>query len=134
MTLFTRVWIFLLALTALEVFLAYIHTPLTVMLLALLGLSTLKAVYIVAYFMHMKFEVRRLRWLLFPAPIVLLLSLLALLPDAARGQCVMCQRTAAAQDQARRSTLNKGIAIMAAPPILLMTGILLRARRRTQAD
>ena len=97
---------------------------------SLLGLSTLKAVYIIAYFMHMKFEVRRLRWLLFPAPIVLLLSLLALLPDAARGQCVMCQRTSAAQDQARRTSLNKGIAILAAPPLLLMTGILLRARRR----
>lgn len=65
--------------------------------------------------LRQSFEVRRLRWLLFPTPIVLLLNLLALLHDAA-------------QDQARRSSLNKAIAITAAPPLLLMTGILLRPR------
>jgi cytochrome c oxidase subunit IV len=130
MAVFTRIWFFLLVVTAVEVFLAYVHTPLTVMLAALLGLSALKAGYIVAYFMHIKFEATRLRWLLFPAPILLMLSLLALLPDAARGQCVMCQRNAAAQNEARRVALNKGIAIMAAPPVLLLGAIFWRASRR----
>ena len=50
------VWAWLLALTALEVFLAYLQVPLLVMLLSLIGLSMVKAALIVAYFMHMKFE------------------------------------------------------------------------------
>ncbi|MCC6587012.1 MAG: cytochrome C oxidase subunit IV family protein [Bryobacterales bacterium] len=134
MKLFAKVWIFLLVLTAVEVFLAYLHTPLTIMLVALIGLSSLKAAYIIAYFMHMKYERRLLRWLLFPAPIVFILALLAMLPDAAHGQCVMCQRTAAAQEASRQATLNKGIAIMAAPPVLGMAALFWRARRSTKPE
>jgi hypothetical protein len=60
-----RVWLFLLALTGVEVLLAYLHTPPIVMLVALMGLSLLKAAYIIAYFMHMKFERRSLSFSLF---------------------------------------------------------------------
>src|SRR6185369_1390025 len=46
------VWGGLLALTAIEVFLAYIQIPVTLMLIILMGASIIKAALIVAYFMH----------------------------------------------------------------------------------
>jgi cytochrome c oxidase subunit IV len=39
-----------------EVFLAYMQTPMMIMLTVLLGLSVIKAALIIAYFMHLKFE------------------------------------------------------------------------------
>ena len=98
---FIRVWIFLLVLTSVEVWLAYIHASPGVMLAALMGLSLLKAGYIIAYFMHMKFERRSLGLSLFPILILCILALLMLLPDAAHAQCVMCKRTAEAQNAER---------------------------------
>jgi len=46
----------LLLLTLVEILLAYRPMKLAVMLTILLGLSVIKAVLIVAYFMHLKFE------------------------------------------------------------------------------
>src|SRR5215207_11286385 len=54
--LFLNVLLGLLVLTFLEVFLAYIHVPLSIMLTILIGLSLVKAAMIVAYFMHLRFE------------------------------------------------------------------------------
>jgi len=130
MNIFHAVWIFLLSLTAVEVLLAYVNASPALMLAALLGLSGLKAVAIIAWFMHLKFEHRLLRWVLFSPLLVLILALLALLPDAARAQCVMCKRTAEAQNAERREALNRGIALMAAPPMFVLAAILFRARRR----
>jgi cytochrome c oxidase subunit 4 len=50
------VWTWLLVLTLIEVFLAYEQVPLHIMLVALLGMSALKAAMITAWFMHLKFE------------------------------------------------------------------------------
>lgn len=78
------IWGVLLLLTAIEVFLAYIHLNLTLMLIILMGLSIIKAALIVAYFMHMKFE--KLSFILTIVPIlVVLLCLFAIVfPDSFR--------------------------------------------------
>jgi len=125
-----RVWIFLLLLTGVEVWLAYIHAPVAIMLAALLGLSLLKAGYIVAYFMHMKYERRGLSVSLFPILILCILALLMLLPDTARAQCIMCKRTAEAQNAERSRQLNRGIMVLAIPPVIIIGAILARASRR----
>ncbi|HUO24832.1 MAG TPA: cytochrome C oxidase subunit IV family protein [Candidatus Aquilonibacter sp.] len=59
------VWGALLALTAVEVWLGYrqIFQPVH-MLEVLLGLSVVKSALIIAYFMHLKFEIALMRWLL----------------------------------------------------------------------
>src|SRR5438876_11805008 len=54
--LFISVWVWLLLLTALEVFLGYIHLPVAYMLVILMGASIIKAALIVAYFMHLRFR------------------------------------------------------------------------------
>ena len=47
------------------------------------------------------------------------------------AQCVMCYRTAAAQQAARSHVLNNGIAILLVPPILVLAGILLLAYKKS---
>jgi len=54
--LFVMVWIGLVFITAIEVFLAYIHIAPGIMLTVLVGLSIIKAAMIMAYFMHLKYE------------------------------------------------------------------------------
>jgi hypothetical protein len=48
--------------------------------------------------------------------------LAALLSLPASAQCVMCYRTAHAQNQARSRVLNMGILILGAPPFLILAG------------
>jgi hypothetical protein len=55
-------------------------------------------------------------------------SLLIALPVAA--QCVMCARTAAAQNQARQTVLMDGVLILLIPPVLILSGFLVLAWRR----
>lgn len=82
---FVGVWTALLALTGIEVLLAYLQVQPAVMLTALVGLSVVKAALIIAYFMHLKFERLSLFLTLFPMLIVCILLLLILfLPDSAR--------------------------------------------------
>ncbi|MDP9054314.1 MAG: hypothetical protein M3N93_08445 [Acidobacteriota bacterium] len=45
------------------------------------------------------------------------------------AQCVMCYRTAAAQQLERSRVFNSGILILLVPPILVLAGILLMAYR-----
>ncbi len=78
------VWLALLALTAVEVWLAYIHTQTQMMLLILLALSFAKAALIASYFMHLKYELRPLFRLIVPVAITFALLLLGFLPDAMR--------------------------------------------------
>lgn len=54
--LYMKVWFALIAMTLLEVFLAYERVPLNLMLIILMGLSVIKAALIIAYFMHLRFE------------------------------------------------------------------------------
>ena len=46
------------------------------------------------------------------------------------AQCVMCQRTAAAQQWERAQVLNTGIIVLLTPPVLIIAGILYIAYRR----
>jgi hypothetical protein len=50
------------------------------------------------------------------------------------AQCVMCFRTAAAQQAERSRVLNSGIVILLIPPIVVLAGILLLAFRKSGAD
>src|SRR5579864_2094439 len=63
------VWIGLVAITFLEVFLAYEQLNPTLMLTILVMLSVVKAAMIMAWFMHLKFEKFSLVLLLIPATI-----------------------------------------------------------------
>src|SRR5580658_8531024 len=63
------IWIGLVAITGLEVFLAYEELQPNVMLTILLGLSLVKAAMIMSYFMHLKFEKFSLVLWLVPAMI-----------------------------------------------------------------
>ncbi|MEO8371251.1 MAG: cytochrome C oxidase subunit IV family protein [Candidatus Solibacter sp.] len=81
---FAKVWAALLILTGVEVLLAYLQTPLLIMLTVLLGLSVIKAVLIIAYFMHLKFEQLSLFLTLFPMLIFCIVLMLIFLGDAYR--------------------------------------------------
>lgn len=78
------IWGWLLALTIIEVVLAYFQVPLLIMLVVLIGLSLIKAVLIVAYFMHLKFERLSLVLTLIPACIACILLLNIIFPDSVR--------------------------------------------------
>ena len=80
----TFIWVWLLVLTAIEVFLAYIHLNMTLMLIILMGLSIIKAALIVAYFMHLKFERLSLVLTIVPTLIVLFCLFAVLFPDSFR--------------------------------------------------
>jgi hypothetical protein len=59
-----------------------------------------------------------------------LLATLPLAVSAASAQCVMCFRTAAAQNMERARVMNTGIFIMMVPPFVILGGFLLLAWRR----
>ncbi len=62
--LFNKIWLGLLAFTALEVVLAYVQiAAAVVMLVILLVLSVIKAIMIMACFMHLKFDHPHLSWI-----------------------------------------------------------------------
>ena len=88
---FNMVWIALLVMTGIEVFLAYIQLPTLMMLTSLMGLSVVKAVLIIAYFMHLKFERLSLFMTLFPMLILCILLLFSFMPDAQRAMQLRTQ-------------------------------------------
>ena len=88
---FSVVWIILLALTAIEVFLAYVQVGVFLMLTALIGLSVVKAALIIAYFMHLKFERFSLFLTLFPMLIFCILMLFVMMPDSTRSLLMRTQ-------------------------------------------
>jgi hypothetical protein len=65
-----------------------------------------------------------------------LLILLPVTVSVAAAQCVMCYRTAAAQNLERARVMNIGIFIMMVPPFVILAGFLLLCWRRnkTYAD
>jgi cytochrome c oxidase subunit 4 len=79
------VWGALLAITAIEIFLAYeqVFDPLN-MLLVLLMLSVVKAALIIAYFMHLKFEIARMKVTLMAALVICLTLMCVFFADAFR--------------------------------------------------
>jgi cytochrome c oxidase subunit IV len=83
--LYFAVWIYLLAITAVEVVLAYLQVFSTEMMLVILVcLSMVKAGLIVAYFMHLKFERPALAWSLVPAGLLVISLLFVFFPDSFR--------------------------------------------------
>jgi cytochrome c oxidase subunit 4 len=84
-TTFVWVWVGLVAVTSIEVFLAYEHIAPVLMLVILLGLSVIKAAMIMAYFMHLKFEKISLFLLLVPALVFCVcMILIFFFPDSIR--------------------------------------------------
>ena len=83
--LFISIWVWLVALTLVEIFLAYRPMSTVVMLVILLGLSIIKAALIVAYFMHLKFERLSLILTLIPMLVVCILLLFVFFPDSFRS-------------------------------------------------
>lgn len=81
---FFWVWGALLLMTGIEVYLAYQNMEPVRMLSMLMGLSILKAGLIIAYFMHMKFELSRMRWMTMSSLVICLCLMLIFLPDAFR--------------------------------------------------
>jgi cytochrome c oxidase subunit 4 len=79
------VWIGLVAITGLEVFLAYEALQPALMLSILVGLSLIKAAMIMSYFMHLKFEKFSLVLWLVPAMIFCICMMLRFFfPEAFR--------------------------------------------------
>jgi cytochrome c oxidase subunit 4 len=79
------VWIGLVAITFLEVFLAYKQLDPTVMLTVLVILSVVKAAMIMSIFMHLKYEKFSLVLLLIPATIFcLMMMFIFFFPEAFR--------------------------------------------------
>jgi cytochrome c oxidase subunit IV len=83
--LFISIWVWLVALTLVEIFLAYRPMSTVVMLTILLGLSVIKAALIMAYFMHLKFERLSLILTLIPMLVVCILLLFVFFPDSFRS-------------------------------------------------
>jgi hypothetical protein len=67
------------------------------------------------------------RFLLVPA-------LAAALSLPAAAQCVMCFRTAKAQNQARSKVMNAGILVLGAPPFLILAGFVFFVYKRNQTS
>ena len=81
---FLIVWFWLLALTAVEVFLGYKQLELHLMLVLLLGLSVVKAALIIAYFMHLRYEKPSMAATLMPALVIVIVLMNIFLPDSLR--------------------------------------------------
>jgi cytochrome c oxidase subunit 4 len=81
---FFWVWGALLVMTAIEVYLTYQNMQPVRMLTILMGLSLIKAALIIGYFMHMKFEVYRMKWLTMASLVVCLALMMIFFPDAFR--------------------------------------------------
>ncbi|MDA0204325.1 MAG: cytochrome C oxidase subunit IV family protein [Acidobacteria bacterium] len=81
-----KVWAGLLALTLIEVLLAYIQLAPGLMLTLLMAFSVAKAAMIMGYFMHLKFDKPALTWMLVPPLIACIVVMIAyLLPDSMRA-------------------------------------------------
>ena len=93
---FLNVLLGLLVLTVIEVFLAYIHVPLPIMLTLLIGLSLVKAAMIIAYFMHLRFERLSLVLTLIPTLAVCICLLFIVFPDSYRTRQIRSTPTQAA--------------------------------------
>jgi cytochrome c oxidase subunit 4 len=81
---FFWVWGALLVMTAIEVNLAYRNMEPKRMLTILMALSLVKATLIIGYFMHMKYEVSRMKWLTMCALVFCLAMMMVFFPDAFR--------------------------------------------------
>jgi cytochrome c oxidase subunit 4 len=83
--LFFWVWGALLVMTAIEVYLTYQNMEPVRMLTILMGLSLIKAALIIGFFMHLKYEISRMKWLTMCSVVAcLILMTIFFFPDAHR--------------------------------------------------
>ena len=83
--LFVHVWVWLLVLTGIEVFLAYLRLHPYLMLTILVGLSLIKSALIVSYFMHLRFERLSLFLMIVPAVVFCICMMIIMsFPDSVR--------------------------------------------------
>ena len=83
--LFFWVWGALLVMTVVEVYLTYQNMEPKRMLTILMGLSLIKAALIIGFFMHLRYEVSRMKWLTMCSVVgCLILMTLFFFPDAFR--------------------------------------------------
>ena len=66
--------------------------------------------------------------------LLLVPALAAALSLPAAAQCVMCFRTAKAQNQARSHVMNAGILVLGAPPFLILAGFVVFLIRKDRAS
>ncbi len=79
------IWLWLVGITGVEVFLAYMQVAPLLMLVILVGLSIIKAALIMSYFMHLKFEKLSLVLWLVPALVFCIcMMLIMFFPDSVR--------------------------------------------------
>jgi cytochrome c oxidase subunit 4 len=84
--LFAFVWIWLVAITGFEVFLAYLRLRPELMLGVLVVLSMVKAALIVSYFMHLKYEKLSLALILVPSTLFCIcMIIIFFMPDGLRA-------------------------------------------------
>ncbi len=81
---FYIVWVVLLVITGIEVLLAYEQLAPLKMLSILLGLSIVKAALIILWFMHMKYEIMRMRRVMMVSLCVCLVLMCVFFADAFR--------------------------------------------------
>ncbi len=78
-------WGALLVMTAIEVYLTYQNLQPKKMLTILMGLSLIKAALIIGFFMHLKYEISRMKWLTMCSVVAcLILMTIFFFPDAFR--------------------------------------------------
>ena len=83
--LFVTVWVWLLLLTALEVFLAYERLEVHLMVTILVGLSLIKSALIISDFMHLRFEKLGMFLIIVPATVFCIcMMLIVFIPDSLR--------------------------------------------------
>lgn len=72
-----KIWLYLLILTVAEVLVAFVsHLSKEILIVILLALALWKAALVAMYYMHLRFEPRRLVWLaLAPIPLAILITL-----------------------------------------------------------
>ena len=81
--LFVTVWVWLLLITALEIFLAYERLEVHLMITILMGLSVIKSALIIAYFMHLRFERLGMFLVIVPAVVFCIcVMMLVFFPDS----------------------------------------------------
>lgn len=82
---FLWVWVALLVITGIEVYLTYQNMAPTKMLTILMGLSLIKAALIIGFFMHLRYEVSRMKWITMCSVVgCLILMTIFFFPDAHR--------------------------------------------------
>jgi len=82
---FFWVWGALLVMTAIEVYLTYQNMAPAKMLTILMGLSLIKAALIIGFFMHLRYEISRMKWITMCSVVAcLILMTIFFFPDAER--------------------------------------------------